>query len=113
MDANNINDWSKWSMFLIEGMRSLQGSIGELYEMIHDMDKTSLEVNQKLSKEFASELRKFQLEMQTQIVNINMELSKIQTKMAFWSALFGFLGTLVGGTLAYIFKDWVFKTGKP
>ena len=112
LDSANA-DWSKWSMFLIEGMKSMSENIKELYQLVHDLDMNMADGRQKIIKDFTQEIQKVKNDLQKDINATNVEIARLQTKMAFWSAFFAFIGTIIGGFVVYLFKDLILKIDKP
>lgn len=101
------SDWTKWSMLLIEGFQSMKTDIAELYELIHSVDTHSAQERQNIIVEVSKELQELRKEFQKEIFKINIELTKIEMKIATWSAIFASVGTIVGSVVAYSLRSWI------
>ncbi len=100
-------DWTKWSMFLIEGMKAMRENIVELYQLVHDIDAHGAQERQKLIIEVTKELQKIRVDLNTEINKINLELREVQIKLAFWSSFFASVGAIVGSIVVYLIKSWL------
>lgn len=108
-------DWTRWSMFLIEGIKSMRENIAELYQLVHDIDLHGAEERQRVIIEVTKELQQIRQDFQAEINRINIELTKVQIKMAFWSSLFASVGAIIGSIVVYAVRSWFTSgaTGKP
>ena len=108
----DTGDWTKWSMFLIEGMKSMRDNITELYQLVHNVDIHGAEDRQRIILEVTKELQLIRQYFQSEINKINIDLTKVQIKMAFWSSVFASAGAIVGSILVYWIRG-VFSAGNP
>lgn len=101
------SSWTEWSKYLIEGMKSMRQDINEIYETLHAMDAHHNTERHNLLSEIIKEINLVRQEHQKDINTINLEMTKIQVKMAFWSSLVAGGGAVVGSVSIYLIKSWL------
>ena len=105
--APENGDWTKWSMYLIEGMKSMRENITELYQLLHDLDAHDAQERQRIVLEVVREMQALRHDLQNEVGRLNVELARIQVRITIWSTIFATIGTIIGSILIYSFRAWI------